>query len=117
LTLDPYALTRAWFDAFAHGDIDEARRLYAENGILHTWYPEELAGEHRGFDEALRWLQQKGAWEGQGFSYELEELMGGERYAVAILRLATTRRRWWQTAVYRVEDGKIAEVWLFEEPH
>ena len=48
--MDPYALTRAWFDAFARGDIDEARRLYAENGILHTWYPEELAGEHRGFE-------------------------------------------------------------------
>jgi ketosteroid isomerase-like protein len=117
LTLDPIAVIRAWFSAFARGDLDEARRLYADDGVLHTWYPAELAGEYRGLDEAWRWFQRKGAWEGQNFSYEAEELMGGERYAVALLRLATTGRSWRQTAVYRIADGQIREVWLFEEPH
>ena len=43
--------------------------------------------------------------------------MGGERYAVALLRLATPERAWRQTAVYRIDDETIREVWLFEEPH
>ena len=103
--------------AFARGDLDEARRLYADDGVLHAWHPAELAGDFRGFDEAMRWFQRKGAAEGQAFSYKIEEQLGGERHAVGLFLLRGGGRAWRQAAVYRVDDGKIAEIWLYEEPH
>jgi len=115
--MEPLGVVRAWIAAFARGDLEEARGLYAEDGVLHTWHPPELAGDHLGFDEALRWFQRKGAAEGQAFTYGIEELMGGDRHAVALFLLSTNGRDWRQAAVYRIDAGKIAEIWLYEEPH
>jgi ketosteroid isomerase-like protein len=115
--LEPRALIEAWIAAFARGDLDEARRLYADDGVLHAWHPPELAGDYRGLDEALRWFQRKSAWEGRPVNYSVEELLGGERHAATILRLSADAEEWRQVAVYRIDDGRIAEVWLYEEPH
>jgi ketosteroid isomerase-like protein len=114
--VEPRALIEAWISAFARGDLDEARRLYADDGVLHAWHPPELAGDYRGLDEALRWFQRKSAWEGQAVTYGVEELLGGERHAATILQLSASGQEWRQVAVYRIEDGRIAEVWLYEEP-
>jgi hypothetical protein len=50
-------------------------------------------------------------------TYGVEEVLGGEHYAATILVLEAGSDQWRQMAVYRTEDGKIAEVWLYEEPH
>jgi hypothetical protein len=116
LTLEPRALIQRWISAFARGNLDEARALYADDAVLHAWHPPELAGDYTGFDEAWRWFQRKGAWEGRPVTYGVEELLGGERFAATLLRLEADDQRWWQVAVYRIEDGRIAEVWLYDEP-
>jgi hypothetical protein len=44
-------------------------------------------------------------------------VLGGDRFAATILLIEAGDQTWRQMAVYRTEDGKIAEVWLYEEPH
>jgi hypothetical protein len=44
-------------------------------------------------------------------------VLGGERYTATILLIDAGDQEWRQMAVYRTEAGKIAEVWLYEEPH
>lgn len=117
MTPDPLTLIRQWISAFARGDLDQAKSLYAEDGVLHAWHPPELAGDFEGFEEAFRWFHRRGAWEGRPLTYGVEEVLGGERYAATILRLSSGDQEWSQMAVYRTAGGKIAEVWLYEEPH
>jgi hypothetical protein len=115
--VEPRDLIHEWISAFAAGELDRAKSLYAEHGVLHAWHPPELAGDFEGFDEAFRWFHRRGAWEGRPITYGVEELLGGERYAATILILNADGQEWRQLAVYRTEAGKIAEVWLYEEPH
>jgi ketosteroid isomerase-like protein len=117
VSVEPRTLIEQWIAAFARGDLDEARSVYADDGVLHAWHPPELAGDYRGFEEAWRWFQRKGVWEGGAFTYSVEELLGGERHAATLLRISGSGREWRQVAVYRVDDGRIVEVWLYEEPH
>ena len=106
----PRAVVQAWFDAFAAGELEAARRLFAAGGVVHAH-----EAELRGFDEVLAWFERRGALGGASFSYRLDELLGGESHAVALLTLSDGRAEWRQLAVYRVEGGRIAEVSLYEE--
>ena len=115
--MEPLELMHEWIGAFASGNLERAKSLYADSGVLHAWHPPELAGDFEGFDEAFRWFHRRGAWEGRPMSYSVEELLGGERYGATILIVTADDQEWRQLAVYRTEDDKIAEVWLYEEPH
>ena len=106
----PRAVVQVWFDAFAAGELDAARTLLASDGVVHAH-----GAALRGFDEVLAWLERRGALGGASLSYRLDELLGGSRHAVALLTLSDGERRWPQVAVYRVEEGRIAEVWLYED--
>lgn len=106
----PRAVAAAWFDAFAEGEPEAARPLLAADGVVHA-----ADADLHGFDEALAWFQRRGALGGSDFSYRLDELLAGEHHAVALLTLSEGRREWRQVAVYRVEEGRIAEAWLYED--
>lgn len=102
---------RRWFEAF-RDEPASARDLWSEDAALHT----ADGGFAGGFDDLLAWYGRRLELEGPGFSWHAVDVMGGERYGAAIIRLRSDARPggWDQHAVYEVVDGKIRQVWLHE---
>lgn len=73
----------------------------------------------RGWDAFRAWYQRRREAEGQGFSYELGDVLATADHAVAFISLRAIRsgrpHAWQQVAVYRIDHGRIAEIWLFED--
>lgn len=96
-----------------------ARDLFAAGGVIHVIAEPALSGDVRGFDAFLDWYARRRALAGRGFRYEVDELLAGERYVVALILLfdepAGDPRERRQVAIYRVQDGRLAEVWLYED--
>lgn len=109
--MTPLATLQLWFARFAE-DPGSARDLWSEGATLHA--PD--GGFTGGFDDLLSWYARRRDNEGAGFDWHVKELLGGERYAVAIIRLASDDRPdgWDQHAVYEIREGRICEVWLHE---
>jgi ketosteroid isomerase-like protein len=112
---------RRWFDAFDRDDMEAARALWAEDGVLHATTPPEIAGEVRGFDEFLAWYAKRRAITGTDFDFTVHDLVGSDVHAVALIRARAVdrsgvERLWRQLCVYHVDGGRITEMWIHEEP-
>lgn len=110
--MTPLDVVRDWFDAWERGDADAARAL------LEPDAPAIMRGETvaRGFDELSAWYTARRARLGASFAYRVGELLAGEHSAAALITLSSDRGSWQQVAVYRVRDGRIAELRAFEDP-
>lgn len=109
--MSPLETLHLWFDAFAN-EQESARAVWTAGATLHA-----MDGGFTGdFDDLLRWYARRREREGAGFSWQVEDLLGGELYAVAVLRLVSDARPagWEQHAVYEIHDGMIRQVWLHE---
>src|SRR3954470_4960762 len=105
---------KAWFAAHARGDMDAARALFARDGTLNVTAPDPNAsGTVVGFDDFLDWYAQRSTRAAQ-FSFRLDDLLGNEKRAVAILTLRDEEHEWRQVAVYEVVEKQITEIWVFE---
>ena len=115
---NPKEIVSDWFDSFARGDLAAARRLVAADAVFRI-FGEETTEIH-GFDEFLAWYSRRRASLGESFDYRIDELLGGTQHAAALLTLSRTadgrRFEWRQVAVYRIDNGLIAEVSAYEEP-
>ncbi len=106
--------------------LDVARRLYAaaadhtdptdllaEDVVLHDPGSHPNGGDHRGRDSVLRFLATSAA---VGTHTEVLDVMGGDHYATAYLRVRAERdgARLDNPTVHllRIEDGRVAEVWF-----
>lgn len=115
----PIETVKAWFDAFASGDLERARTLFAADGIVRVAGDE--ASEIRGFDEFVGWYARRRRALGESFGYRVDDVLdGGSSHAAALITLSRTvdgrRIEWRQVAVYRVVDGVITEIHADEEP-
>ncbi|MGI8480035.1 MAG: nuclear transport factor 2 family protein [Gaiellaceae bacterium] len=112
-------VVRAWFDAFERSDLEAAGQLIAKDGVLHVRQPIELAGDYVGLDAFLEFYRAKRARAGDGFAYRVEEFLAGDSSAAAILTLSSGTgggyREWKQVAIYRIDDGRIVQMWFLEE--
>lgn len=110
----PEAVVRAWFDAWAAGDIDSARRLMADDAIFNV----SDGPPTRGFDAFRAWFEARRTRSSQAFGYRVIAITGGLSLASAIVAMRDVRDgrevEWEQVAVYRVDAGLIAEAWAIE---
>lgn len=109
--MSPLETLRLWFAMFAE-DQGSARDLWAEGVTVHA-----VDGGFTGdFDDLLNWYARRRSTEGAGFAWHVQDLLGGGRYAAAVIRLVSDTRPagWDQHAVYEVTEGKIRQVWLHE---
>lgn len=109
--MSPLETLHLWFARFAE-EPGSARSLWSPGATLHA----AVGGFTGDFDDLLSWYARKREHEGAGFSWQVQDLLGGERYAAAIIRLVSDARPtgWDQHAVYEIGEGKIRQVWLHE---
>jgi ketosteroid isomerase-like protein len=105
---------KAWFAAHARGDLEAARALFAPDGMLNVTSPDPAtSGGAVGFDGFIDWYARRSTRVAQ-FSFRLDDLIGNDRRAVAVLTLRDESHEWRQVAVYEVTDRRITEIWVFE---
>ena len=109
---------RALFRAFHDRDLAAIQAAIPEHAVWH--FPGRrgaLAGSHRGRDAILAFLGKVVALSGGSFRLELEDVIAGDRSAVALFRGSGSRGgRTLDNPTclrMRLEAGQIVEVWEF----
>ena len=109
-TLQRYA--RAWLAS----DLDTVLASYHDDIELHYMGSSPLAGTHRGRDEAFAALGQASVRTERKLIAVEDVLVGGFLGAlIAVEDLGKPPRRVRRVLLYRVEDEKLRECWLFDE--
>lgn len=111
---------RDLYDARARRDWDAVGSLLAETVGWHEPGEEDHSGSFRGRDEVVALLEKLVDVTGGTFQLVPEGFLNlGEHSAVAVRWSAERGRRrseGREIAVYRIEDGRVAEVWFYNEP-
>jgi ketosteroid isomerase-like protein len=107
---DPAEVLRRWFAAHAAGDLGAARQLIAPDAAVQV--PGELLS---GFDGLMSWYAERRQAMGEGFGYELVDLLSGRHHVAAVLALTDGTQSWQQVALYRVEGGVITAITAYED--
>jgi hypothetical protein len=110
-------LVRQGYDAFAKGDLDTLRKVFATDAVWHTPGHNVLAGDHRGIDAILGFFGQTMELSGGTFRVELHDVVAGDDHAVG-LHVARGQRNGRtledrSVLVFHVRDGQAVEVWQY----
>lgn len=109
-TLQRYA--RAWLAS----DLDTVLASYHDDIELHYMGSSPLAGTHRGRDAAFAAIGQASVRTERKLIAVEDVLVGGFLGAlIAVEDLGNPPRRVRRVLLYRVEDEKLRECWLFDE--
>lgn len=109
-TLQRYA--QAWLAS----DLDTVLASYHDDIELHYMGSSPLAGTHRGRDAAFAALGQASVRTARKL-IAVEDVLVGESLGalIAVEDLGNPPRRVRRVLLYRVEDEKLRECWLFDE--
>lgn len=114
----PLDLMRRYLDAAKRGDWETGSSFFAEDIVLHVPGRSVLAGEHRGREAALAYIDAALERTHGGVEVELIDMLAGEEHVALVVRERFKRgdgeleiRR---ANVYRIRGDEIAEVWIFE---
>jgi uncharacterized protein len=112
-------LIRSGYDAFASGDMDTLRQVFALDAVWHTPGRSLLAGDHRGIDAILGFFAQTMELTAGTFRAELHDVVAGDQHGVG-LHLSRGERQGRtledrSVLVFHVRDGKATEVWQYVE--
>jgi adenine phosphoribosyltransferase len=120
MSLSPLALVeelhRRQAEMYAGGPVDRVRELLAEDIVWHVPGDSPIAGDHRGPDAVLDYFSRRRAIAG-GTMRMIPKGTLEDGNAVAMLvdgraHLGGADVEWSTVGVYRIRDGRIAEVWL-----
>ncbi|HET9242648.1 MAG TPA: nuclear transport factor 2 family protein [Gaiella sp.] len=110
---------RAMYDARARRDWDGVRLVLADEVSWHEPGQEDHSGDFHGRDEVVALLERLVVITEGTFQLEPEAFLHLDRHSAAVVRWSAERggRRsaGREIGVYRFEDGRIAEVWFFNE--
>ncbi|WP_026537961.1 nuclear transport factor 2 family protein [Arthrobacter sp. 9MFCol3.1] len=112
-TAENVELVRRGYAAFNSGDMATLSDMFAEDAVWHVAGSGVLSGTKQGRDAVLAYFGELGARTQGSFQANLEDIVGGENYTVAIqhtrgenngktLDMATV-------ITFVVRDGKITE--------
>lgn len=115
----PAEVMERYVAAVRAGDLDRAFGLFAEDIVFRVPGSSPLAGEHHGREATMRCLDRARALSHRG-EVEVEvvdALVSDERFALIVserfgLEDGPVEIR--RANVYRVRDGEIVEIWIFE---
>jgi len=107
---------RSYAQAWLASDLEKVLAAYHDDIELHYMGTSPLAGTHRGRDAAFAALGQASARASRKL-VDVKDVMVGESLGAlaAIEDLGDPPRRVQRVLLYRVQDGKLRECWLFDE--
>ena len=106
----------AYAKAWLASDLEKVLASYHEDIELHYMGDSPLAGTHRGRDAAFTVLAQASVRTARKL-IDVEDVLVGEALGalIAIEDLGDPARRVKRVLLYRVQDEKLRECWLFDE--
>jgi hypothetical protein len=112
------AALQRYADAWRAGDLEAMLGAYADDVVFHYFGRTDLAGDHVGKDASVNAMVTASVRAAREL-LEVVDVLAGDRVGALVVRERLTRdgesvdlRR---VLVYRVEGGKFAEVWLYDE--
>ncbi|MBI5089917.1 MAG: nuclear transport factor 2 family protein [Actinobacteria bacterium] len=113
----PRQVTLELYAALLAGQLEDARRHTHDDVVLHVPGSHPLAGDHRGPDALVRFVEASRERTDTGENLEVIDVLEGAGHAAVYLRVTATRAGKVpldNTTVHllRVVDGRVAEVWL-----
>lgn len=98
------------------GDLETVLGSYHDEIVLHYMGESALAGIHRGRDEVFEALGQA-SFRTSRKLIEIEDILVGDDFGalLAIEDLGDPPRRVRRILLYRVEEGRLRECWLYDE--
>lgn len=113
----PLDVMRRYIEAMQAGDRDVAFALYADDIVGHVPGRSSMAGERRGREAVVAYIQ-AAIGHAEELDVELLDMLVGEEHIALLVRERLSRpdrtldmRR---CNVYRVRGEEIAEIWIFE---
>lgn len=107
---------RAYATAWLAADLDAVLASYHDDIELHYMGQSPLAGTHRGRDAAFAALGQASLRTARTLIAVEDVLVGDSMGAlIAVEDLGDPPRRVRRVLLYRVDEGKLRECWLFDE--
>lgn len=107
--MTPLEVLHRWFEAHERGDLQAASAMVADDADITV-----PGASLRGFDAFIQWHRERVQQEGPSFTYVIDDILSGERYAAAVLTLSTDADRWRQVAVYQIDGDIITAIWAAE---
>ena len=107
---------RSYADAWLAADLEQVLSAYHDEIVLHYMGESPLAGTHEGRDAVMEILGQA-SFRASRKLIEIEDVLVGESLGaiLAIEDLGEPPRRVRRVLVYRVDEGKLRECWLYDE--
>ena len=107
---------RAYAKAWLASDLEKGLASYHDDIELHYMGQSPLAGTHRGRDAAFTVLAQASTRTARKL-INVEDVLVGESLGALIVveDLGSPARRVKRVLLYRVQDEKLRECWLFDE--
>jgi len=107
-----------YVEAWRTGNLEALLGAYADDVVFHYFGTTDLAGDHVGKNAAIAAMGAVSARAAREL-VEVVDVLVGDRRAALVVRERLTRagesvelRR---VFVYRIEDEKLAEFWLYDE--
>jgi uncharacterized protein len=111
---------RELYEARARKDWDAVRSLLTDDVGWHDPGDEDHAGDFHGADKVLELIQKLDAVTDGTFQLEPSEFLNLQEHSATLVSWRAERdgRRseGKEIAVFRMQDGKVAEVWFYNEP-
>mgnify|MGYP000845977118 FL=1 len=107
---------RAYAKAWLASDLEKVLASYHDDIELHYMGESPLAGTHRGRDAAFAVLAQASTRTARKL-IDVEDVLVGDSLGalIAVEELGDTAKRVRRVLLYRVQDEKLRECWLFDE--
>ncbi|MEN9792378.1 MAG: hypothetical protein RL330_456 [Actinomycetota bacterium] len=110
------AVLRKYAEAWLSSDLETVLASYHDDIELHYMGESPLAGSHRGKDEVFTVLGLASSRTARRLIDVEDVLVGASMGALVVIEdLGEPARRVRRILLYRVEDGRLRECWLFDE--
>jgi hypothetical protein len=111
------ALLRKGYEAFAKGDLDTLRGLFADDIVWHSPGNNILSGDYKGHEEVFGFFGRIVQETGGNFSNDIHDVLANDEHAAVMVNAHSERNGKTLDApvvhIFHVKDGKVTEFWAF----
>lgn len=112
-------LLRSGYGAFARGDVDAVKEIFADDVVFHVPGQGLISGEYRGREAVLEFFARGQTLSGGSLRIELHDIAATDEHAIALqINHAERNGRTLAarvTGVYHIRAGRAAEAWFLTD--